>query len=120
MTSIILRTGPVKVGRKRPVDSDHAVSILDLTRRGYTVNAADGETQFSVSFLRYPDQAFVNQPAGTDNTMRMHVNYGTENAALYDAPIPDWVKKLDKLIRRVAPATLHISSNMILNGDTNG
>ena len=126
MTKIILKTGPMRLpGRKREPDIDHATQILELLGRGkYTINANDdGQSLFSVTIMNFGDRPFVNQPPDTDHVIRIHTNYGSENAALYDIEIPNWVTKLDRLIRLAAPSNIYFSSNILLNntqGDTDG
>jgi hypothetical protein len=122
MTKIILKTSGIRLtGRKRAPDIDHATQILDLVGKGYSVNASDDESLWSISFLKYSDHpVFVNQPEGTERVIRMVVNYGSENASLTDMPIPPWCSALSRFIQTAAPSTTFISSNIAPTGDTNG
>ena len=124
MTKIVLKTSGIRLtGRLRDPDIDHATQIWNLVKRKYTVNASDPLSMWSVSFLRYPDHAFVNQPDGTTEVLRMSAHYGTEDARLVDDALPTWIVKLGALINLARPDGWHISSNLGIptpTGDTNG
>ena len=113
MNKIILRTSGLTLpGRKRVPDIDHATVILDHIKRGYIINASEGDTPWSVTILRFPDGSFSNQPEGTTEVLRFVVNYWSEDAALTDHEPPTWVPRLDALLCAVVPFGWHISRNM--------
>ena len=114
MEKIKMRTSglPVDGRRAAPPDMDHAVKILEMTKRGYHVNVSSDDTPWwSVSAYYMPDRVFVNQPEGTTGTLIVKENYGNDNALLYD-DWPDWMMKIIRLIRAAAPDTLHISAGI--------
>jgi len=87
-SKVILKTSGLKQGRKRAVDVDHAVMIMDLTRRGYSLNMASDRGVGSVSFTRKDDAI---------------------NVTANDIPTTtDWVEKIVMLLRKTAPPQLHI------------
>jgi hypothetical protein len=122
MTKIILKTSGIKVaGRKREPDIDHASAILDYVRRGYTVNAADEVSFWSISYLWSDGRLFVNQPEHTSSVLREYLNYGHDNGAEVDVPVAEWCSKLARLVASITPPTIYISRNVNLTpypGDT--
>ena len=86
--SLILSTSGVKQGRKRKADADHAISILDLTRRQYTVNVRGERGVCSLSFTRKGDTLYV-----TRNSMPL---------------IPEWATDILRMVNQFAPDSLHV------------
>lgn len=117
---IQLTTAGIRIeGRVRAPDLDHAVTIIDHLRRGYTVTAKrKDDPLWVVSFMRYPDKAFSNQPDGTTETFRMYVTYWNENAALTDEMPPEWVGQLERYMDIALPSTTYLSRNISLTKET--
>ena len=112
---IVLKTAGLPLpGRKREPDMDHATQIIELVNRGYSINASDDESMWSITFSRMVDNAFSNQPEGTKEVLRMFLNYGTENGALFDNQPPPWCARLAKFVSLAVPDTYHISQNVHL------
>ena len=86
---VILSTSGLKQGRKRKPDPEHATSILDLTRRGYTVNVRGERGVSSIGFTRRGDtiKAVQHQVTGT---------------------CPEWMDTLVTLLNRFAPDNITI------------
>jgi hypothetical protein len=114
MDKILLTTAGVRLpGRMREPDIDHATMIYDHVMRGYHVTAKPKDNPlWQVSFNRFVDNAFINQPEGTTHVVRMYVTYWGENAALEDRVPPEWVNKLELMMDRARPSTTHLSKNI--------
>lgn len=84
---VILTVSGLKQGRKRKVDPDHAVAILDLTRRQYTVNVRGDRGVASVGFSRKGDTLTVTKHCTTT---------------------PDWMSNLLTLLQRFTPESVHV------------
>lgn len=111
---ITIRTAGLPLsGRKRKLDSDHVVQILDLTRRGYHLSVMSDETPWwYVSIMRHEGRAFVNQPEHTTDVLFVHTTYANDDARLTDKPYPQWVTTLFRLLEQLSPPTLYIRTGI--------
>lgn len=121
MTSVVLSTSGIKIGRKRPVDADHAIEVLDHLRRGYTLSIRDPESPWSIGMYyaksHHGKPVFVNQPEGTMDAVIAHVYYWNDKAVLYDHPFPQWVNDFLRHLKRVLPDDIHISTHQSIEGE---
>lgn len=115
MEKIRLRTSGVPLDGRRaaPPDMDHAVKILDMARRGYTVSASSEETYgWYVGVYYSPDRLFVNQPEGTTSTLMVKTTHHNEDARLTDGDWPEWVTTLLRLLKTAAPPTMYVRTGV--------
>ena len=87
---VILSVSGLKQGRKRRVDPEHAVSVLDLTRRGYTVNIRGERGVSSVGFTR------------KGNVIKGVVHDTNKVGA------PEWMDLLLTLVNRYSPDDINV------------
>lgn len=114
---ITLFTGPVKVSRKRKVDHDHAIQVLDLARRGYRVTAKPDVGPWWVSIDRADGPLFVNQPEGTEDVLFIRPMKGMDDGRLFDEERPEWVSALIKSIRNICPPNIYVRTGYVEEGD---
>jgi len=106
VTKVIMHTSGVKIGRKRKVDVDHAVAVLDHVKRGYVISVREEHGIWSVSYYLFDgkgDKPFVNSSEGATSSLQTRVHKGTEDARVLDDPFPEWINDLNNHIKRLAP-----------------
>lgn len=113
---------PADGRRAAPADADHAVQVLDLTRRGYRVSAMSDETPWwHVSISRSEGPLFSNQPDGTTDVLFVNTLYANEDARLYDdKPWPEWITTLIRHIERIAPDNIYVRTGVNLGEEAHG
>ena len=103
---VIMKMGGHQHGRKRKVDRQHALDIVEFGGRGYHVWVHDPLTWWSVQCTIWKSKdglpLFVNQREGTIHSFKFRPYKGSEDGRLYDE-LPDWLEILRTHLTAVMP-----------------
>jgi len=123
MEKIKTRTAGVPIDGRRaaPPDMDHAVRIIEMAKRGYSVSVLSDESYgWYISIGYSPDRLFSNQPEGTTGTLMVSTTHHGEDARLSDDPWPQWVISILSFLKLAAPDNLYVRTGVTTEGATNG
>ena len=102
-----MTTVRITVAGQKQIDQqislDHAVHVIRLLERGYTVWAQTDDDNWSMQWLPINPVKFVNRDEPTSDIREM-VYYATERCDLYDGlDLPSWVVDMQTYLAHLEP-----------------